>query len=152
MIHPKRYYCKTFFLQLLFTHKYLVGLFLKSFFSSLLVAMYSLVCTFLGTFCLKLHLRRIQGIYGYGDNVLSTPLYNQIYNLLCGPALLVAFLQHCFYFILSLYLSLSICSGICKCLPLFGLSFSPSIYLLYHIFLTSLKPKLYTYVKISGYI
>src|SRR6476620_3652589 len=80
MIHPKRYYGKSCFLLLLLlllllrvllTHKYLFCLFLKSSFSSLEAV---LTCTFLGTFCLKPHLRRIQGICEYNDILYSFSL------------------------------------------------------------------------------
>jgi hypothetical protein len=118
----------------LFTHKYPTGLFLKISFPLCWLPLYSHVCTFLGTFCLKPHLRRIQGICGYSDSVLSTHLYNQLFNLLCGPALWLL----SFSIVFILYsLSAQVFANVYHFLayPLIPLC------LLHHIFLTSWKPK-----------
>jgi hypothetical protein len=57
----------------LLIHKYLGDLFLKLSFSSRDAVV--LTCTFLGTFCLKPHLRRIQGLWEYSDILYFIPLF-----------------------------------------------------------------------------
>src|SRR3954468_2389888 len=90
----QRYYGKSIFLLLLLLllllhiHKYLSGLFLKAYFSSLDAVF---TCTFLGTFCLKPHLRRIQGICEYSDILYRFSLLSSLQPACCGPTLIAFF-------------------------------------------------------------